>query len=181
MQLFEVFGEIIIRDQGARDSLSNLDRLVDRAQAGIHQFGSNLMEIGGRLSNFGNSLIENVSKPLINLAKDSIFTASDIKEAFNVIDVTFGKNANEVVKWSEGLLNDFGLVKLESMNYVGSMGAMLKSSGLSASASENMSKKLVELAGDFSSFYNLGHEATWEKIRSGISGKKLLRLLEIAS
>lgn len=171
MQIFEVFGDIVLRDHNIESRLNRIDDAVNRAQAGIQQFGANIMQIGSNMMSFGNMLFENVSKPILNVAKDSVMLASDLQESFNVVNQTFGKSANEVIKWSTTLLDKYGMVQLESINYVGSMGAMLKSSGLNAKASKNMSERLVELTGDMSSFYNLSHEETWEKIRSGISGE----------
>ena len=55
--------------------------------------------------------------------------------------------------------------------YTGTLGAMLKSSGVAQDSIVGMSEDLVGLTGDFASFYNLDHETAFEKIRSGISGE----------
>lgn len=171
MQIFEVFGDLIFRDHDTRERLHNLLNTVDRVQAGFQQFGANVMNIGSRISGFGSMMYDNVTVPIINVVRDSIMMRSDLTESFNVIDTVFGKSSNEVKSWSDSLMNDFGLTKLRALDYVGSMGAMLESSGLNAKQTKNFSKSLVELTGDMSSFYNLSHEEVWEKIRAGISGE----------
>lgn len=171
MQIFDVFGDITLRDNDAEGRLLRLNSVVDNARERMANLGNAMSNIGSGLMNVGSSITQNFTMPIVNAVKDSIIVASDLNEAYNVVDTTFGNSSNEVKDWSKNLMESFGLVQLEAINYVGSMGAMLKSSGLSADASQEMSQRLVELTGDMSSFYNLGHEETWEKLRAGISGE----------
>jgi len=97
--------------------------------------------------------------------------ASDLNEVQNVVDVTFGTNASQINQWSKAALNAFGLSELQAKQFTGSMGAMLKSSGIASEQIVSMSGNMAGLAGDFASFYNLEHQEAWEKIRSGISGE----------
>ena len=158
MQIFDLFGEVSIQGDG-------------KVNSALNKIGDTLTNVGGKMMAFGGVLTAGVTLPIIGLIGKSVMLKSDLEESFNVVNVTFGKNADKVTEWSKSLLNDYGLVQLETMQYVGSMGAMLKSSGLSADAAQEMSQRLVELTGDMSSFYNLSHEETWEKIRSGIAGE----------
>lgn len=171
MQIFEVFGDIVLRDNGAMSQLNRLDNAVERVQAGMQQFGSNMMNIGSQLTGFGTNMWNSVSVPILNVIKDSVMMRSNLTESFNVVDTVFGKSSGEVKKWSGTLMDGFGMTKLMALDYVGSMGAMLEASGLNTKQTKDFSKKLVELTGDMSSFYNLSHEETWEKIRAGISGE----------
>jgi hypothetical protein len=171
MQIFEVFGDVILNDPGVANTLRNISRAVDHANQRFTQLSNMAANVGSSLMQLGSRMTQNVTKPILNVVKDSVMLASDLNEAYNVVDTTFKKNAAQVKDWSKNLLDDFGLVQLEAINYVGSMGAMLKSSGIGATAARLMSQNLVELTGDMSSFYNLSHEETWEKIRAGISGE----------
>lgn len=105
------------------------------------------------------------------LAAKGIDLASDLNEVENVVNVAFGDNAQKIKDWASSASNAFGLSKLEAENMTGSMGAMLKSMGLTADQTVTMSEGLAGLAGDFSSFYNLEHDEAWEKIRAGIAGE----------
>jgi hypothetical protein len=171
MQVFEVFGDLIFRDGDTENRLRRISSVVDSAQEKMVNIGNAMSNVGQGLMDLGSRMTQSFTVPIINAVKDSINLASDLGEAYNVVDVTFGKNSDRVKDWSKSLMDSFGLVQLESINYVGSMGAMLKSSGFTAEASEEMAKKIVELTGDMSSFYNLSHEETWEKLRSGIAGE----------
>ena len=111
------------------------------------------------------------TKQLIDFGKAAIGLASDLDEVQNVVDVTFKEMANNVNVWSKSVLHQFGLSELSAKKFSSTMGAMLKSSGISGKAVLDMSKTLTELTADMASFYNLEHEATFNKIRSGISGE----------
>lgn len=98
-------------------------------------------------------------------------SASDLSEAQNVVQQTFKNSSDDVLAWSKTMAESAGISETAATKYVGSMGAMLKSSGLSEDAAASMAEKMVQLTGDMSSFYNLEHDDAWEKIRSGIAGE----------
>src|SRR4030043_660668 len=158
MQIFDLLGTLTIEG-------------VDQAGSKLQSLGFSIENVGNNISNLGSKLYDSISKPIMGIIEKSVMLASDLTEVQNVVDTTFGAEAESVTKWADTLLESYGMVKLESMQYVGSMGAMLQSSGLSTKASEDMSKKLVQLTGDMSSFYNLKHDEVWEKIRAGIAGE----------
>lgn len=97
--------------------------------------------------------------------------ASNLTEVQNVVDVTFGHSAGVVNKWAKDAATSFGMAELDALKFNGTIGAMLKSMQLSGPAVLEMSTTLTGLTGDFASFYNLDHEAAFEKIRAGISGE----------
>lgn len=105
--------------------------------------------------------------------KQSIDLASSLVEVQNVVDTTFGKGASQINAWSNTALKSFGLSQLQAKQFTGTLGAMMKSSGITGDSLINMSQNLTGLAGDFASFYNLPIEDAFEKIRSGISGETM--------
>ena len=163
-ELFRMAGNVVLNTSEAIAGLSNVENRATRA-------GAVLSKVGEKMASAGKALTMGVTLPIVAALGKSVMLASDLAESANVVNVTFGKSAKEVTAWSKTLNEKFGLTQLEAMKYVGSMGAMLKSSGLTAKASKDMSKNLVELTGDISSFYNLGHDEAWEKIRAGIAGE----------
>lgn len=155
------------------NSLRNAENTLTRINRSVKKFSSSMKATG-------RNLTLGLTVPIVGLIGKSVMLASDLKESMNVVSETFKDSSKSVISWAGTLNESYGLVKLEAMQYVGSMGAMMKSTGLSEKASEGMSKKLVELAGDMSSFYNLEHDEVWEKIRSGISGQTMpLKILGI--
>lgn len=105
------------------------------------------------------------------VGQKGLMLASDLKEVQNVVDVSFGKSSKIVDAWAKTTNENYGLAELQAKRFAGSMGAMLKSSGLAENVFTDMSMKLAGLAGDFASFYNLSHDEAWEKIRSGMAGE----------
>ena len=110
-------------------------------------------------------------KTLVNFGKASIEMASDLQEVQNVVDVVFGESANQINNFAKTAITQYGLSELSAKKYASTMGAMLKSMGLSQEATVDMSQSITALAGDMASFYNLSGDDAFNKIRSGISGE----------
>jgi len=105
------------------------------------------------------------------IAKTGLETASNLAEVQNVVDVTYGASAARINQWSRELLQSHGLAELSAKKYSSTIGAMLKSAGVSGDEMMVMSQNLTMLTGDMASFYNLGADEMFAKIRAGISGE----------
>jgi hypothetical protein len=112
-----------------------------------------------------------IGAAMVFAAKKGLDLASDLTEVQNVVDVTFGQNANAINVWAKNAKRDFGLSELAAKQFNGTMGAILKSTGIADDHITTMSKTMAGLSADFASFYNLKSEEAFEKIRSGISGE----------
>lgn len=144
---------------------NNFDRGLSAMQHQVDKFGSTLKKLAGTVAlAFGTAA-------LVNFGKESLMLASDIEEVQNVIDVTFGRGAKQIEEFAKSAAEAYGLSELSAKQYTGTMGAMLKSSGLAVGAAQEMSIALTGLTGDLASFYNLDTDTAFEKIRSGISGE----------
>jgi len=144
------------------------------AEKGVKQLEGSLEKVGSKISSIAKTAAKGVTVAtgaLGALGLKSIGVASDLAEIQNVVDVTFGEGANTINDWAKTTKESFGLSELQAKKYSSTLGAMLKSSGLTTEASLEMSMAMAELTADMSSFYNLSHEETFEKIRAGISGE----------
>lgn len=112
-----------------------------------------------------------VARKAFDVVKSGIDYASDLAEVQNVVDVSFGNSADSINSWAKEALNAYGMNEVTAKRYAGTIGAMLKSSGLAGDSIVDMSKDLSGLAGDVASFYNLDLDEAFTKIRSGISGE----------
>ena len=108
---------------------------------------------------------------VIEFGKAAIDVASDLIEVQNVVDVTFKEMAQDVNIFSKNALKEFGLSELSAKQYTSTMGAMLKSSGITGEAVKDMSIEMSKLTADMASFYNLDSDVAFSKIRAGISGQ----------
>lgn len=113
-----------------------------------------------------------IGEMLISLGKESVQLASDLEEVQNVVDVTFGSaGASKIDAWAKNAGSQFGLTETQAKKFTSTLGAMMKSAGLSGSEITDMSTDLAGLAADMASFYNLDFDTAFQKIRSGISGE----------
>ena len=134
-------------------------------------FGGIASGMGVSLASFGKlALIGLAIRELYKFGKASIEVASDLVEVQNVVDVTFGSMASEVNDFASKSIKQFGLSELSAKKYASTMGAMLKSSGISGSGAKDMSIDLAKLSADMASFYNLENDVAFDKIMSGMSG-----------
>lgn len=140
------------------------DKFTDEIEESASEMGSLGKIASGIGIYFGLSELKNQVSTAINYA-------SDLQEVQNVVDVAFGSSAKRIDEWANTTLEAFGINELSAKKYAGTMGAMLKSSGLAGDEVADMSMKISELAGDMASFYNLEGEDAFNKLRSGISGE----------
>lgn len=148
------------REELARASAA-LDQLEDHTNKSADAFSRLAKAIG----------LVMIARKALDTIKTGIDYASDLAEVQNVVDVTFGSATEAINSWSKECLAAYGMNEVSAKRYAGTIGAMLKSSGLAGDAIVDMSKDMVGLAGDMASFYNLDLETAFEKIRSGISGE----------
>lgn len=102
----------------------------------------------------------------------AIDMASDLEEVQNVVDVTFGESgAKKIDDWSKKAASQFGLTELQAKKFSSTLGAMMKSSGMTGDEVVTLSEDLAGLAADMASFYNLDFDTAFAKIRAGMSGE----------
>jgi len=176
----EDIGALIVRIEA---DISDLTNNFNKVSGKIETAGKSAISFGdvlkanvlsgailGGLKIMGN-LIGSAADKLIGFAKSGIEVASNLQEVQNVVDTTFGESASAIDKFAKSAATNFGLSELSAKQFSGTMGAMLKSTGLAGDAVTEMSTNLSGLAGDMASFYNLDAEDAFNKLRSGISGE----------
>ena len=112
-----------------------------------------------------------IGKALLDIGKAAVSAASDLEEVQNVVDVTFGDGASKIEAWAKNAGTQFGLTETQAKRFTSTLGAMMKSAGLTGSEIVDMSTDMAGLAADMASFYNLDFDTAFQKIRSGISGE----------
>ncbi|MDE7289782.1 MAG: hypothetical protein K2N71_09840, partial [Oscillospiraceae bacterium] len=155
--------------ENATNEVENLGNAIEGAGQQTITFGDILK--ANILSDLIRAGINKIKNSVMDFAQQGIELASNLTEVQNVVDVTFGDGAQEIYKWADAAAESFGMSSLAAQEYNGTMGAMLKSMGLTDDKVKEMSMDMVGLAGDMASFYNLPIEQAFQKIRSGISGE----------
>lgn len=158
------FRELDIASNSVSHIRVNSDGLVE-LDTEVRQAENSFRSLGGVIAGLGLGYL------IKEQFSSAVEYASDLTEVQNVVDVAFGETSQKINEWAEGTIDSVGLSELSAKQYAGTMGAMLKSSGLAGEAVDEMSMSITELAGDMASFYNLDTDVAFEKIRSGISGE----------
>ena len=141
----------------------------DAAKQSADNIGNNFSSMLKKLT--AGFTAAKIGKALLDIGKEAIQAASDLQEVQNVVDTTFGDNANQIEKWAKNAGTQFGLTETQAKRFTSTMGAMLKSMGMSGNQIVDISTDLSGLAADMASFYNLDFDEAFQKIRSGISGE----------
>ena len=169
-------GELTKKNEDASDSTEELGNSTK-------ELGNQMDDAGKKAASFGDIFKANILSDLVmdgvrklkdefvDFAKEGIELASDLTEVQNVVDVTFGDSSGTINNWAKQAATSFGMSELAAKQYTGTLGAMLKSQGITSDSVVQLSTDLVGLAGDIASFYNLDVETAFKKIRSGMSGE----------
>lgn len=142
-------------DQAAGEATKDID----------DSFASMAKKVAGYIS------AAKVGQMMLDWGKAAVEAASDLREVQNVVDVTFGDGAKQIESWAKTAGQQFGLTETQAKKFTSTLGAMMKSAGMSGDEIIGMSTDLAGLAADMASFYNLDFETAFQKIRSGISGE----------
>lgn len=153
---------------------SGINRAFQQTQSQMQGFQAGVstsMSKIGKAFKIGLGLVS--ARAIIGFGKDVTKVASDLTEVQNVVDVTFGSMASSINEFSRTSIDSFGLSELASKKYASTMGAMMKSSGITGDAVVDMSLDLTKLTADMASFYNLQNDEAFTKIMSGMSGMSM--------
>lgn len=142
---------------------------LNEQSSGIKKSLENAFSVS--IGNIFSDIAQETARYMLDFAKESVSIASSLQEVQNVVDVTFGDGANQLEQWAKGARTQFGLTELQAKQYASTMGAMLKSMGMTETQAYDMSTAMAGLAADMASFYDIDFDEAFSKIRSGISGE----------
>lgn len=108
---------------------------------------------------------------IISGIKKSIDVRSDVTEAQNVIDVTFGRYKDLVEDMAKTSIRDFGISELAVKNTAGRYQAMGTAAGIARKEMAKMSVTLTGLSADMASFYNQSQEDVAKSLQSVFTGE----------
>lgn len=108
---------------------------------------------------------------ILGIGAASIKAASDQGEALNKSRVIFGQSADDIEAWARTGAEAFGLSTTASLDAAASFGQIVQNAGFAVDKSADMSKALVQLAGDMASFNNTDPSEMLDKLRSGLAGE----------
>lgn len=153
-----------------KSATSSASRMLESSFSGIgkrsaQQFASPFKGIGRKIAGLvGTAAIVSFTKSCIELG-------SNLTEVQNVVDTSF-KTMNESVNtFAKSAMTEFGLSETVAKKYMGTIGAMNNAFGFTEKASLDMAKSVTGLAGDVASFYNMGSDEAFTKLKSIWTGE----------
>ena len=146
--------------------LQNMKRMVEKA--------------GKDFESYGKKMSLTLSAPLAALGAAAIKYGSDYEESLNKADVAFKGSSFEVRNFAKTTLESFGIAEGSALDMSAQFGDMGTSMGLTTSKASTMSRSLVGLAGDLSSFKNIGIEQATTALNGIFTGEtESLKMLGI--
>ena len=103
--------------------------------------------------------------------KDCIEVGSNVTEVQNVVDTAFGDLSHQADLWASNAMTNFGLSELSAKKYMGVFGQMSNAMGITGQAALDMAENVTGLTGDVASFYNLGTNEAYTKLKSIWTGE----------
>ena len=141
---------------------AEMKKAIDRAKElnGLQfdQLIGSLNKAGADITKLGKNMTTFVTAPIVALGAAGFKLSSDMTESIGKVDVVFGNSALAIQKWSDTTLKSFGIANMTALDMAAGFGDMTTSMGFSQKQAAEMSKTLVELAGDVASFKNIGLE-----------------------
>lgn len=152
------------------DSFSDMSKgIAKEAKSGADSVENSFVSMAKKVATAFS--LAKIGQAVVDFGKQAIEAASNLSEVQNVVDVTFGDSASTIESWAKQAGTQFGLTETQAKQFTSTLGAMMKSAGVSGNEIVQMSTDLAGLAADMASFYNLDFETAFQKIRSGISGE----------
>lgn len=182
--VFEITGDNSKIKKSLQDTTKEIDTESKKWDTSVDDSSGKISDslIGAFKNVVASAAFVKITQMLISLGAEGIQVASDLEEVQNVVDVTFGKEgAQKIEAWANEAGRNFGLTELQAKRYSSTLGAMMKSSGMTEDQIADMSMNLAGLAADMASFYNLDFDTAFSKIQSGMAGMSMpLRQLGIS-
>jgi len=130
-----------------------------------------LKAAGSSITSAGQGLSLAVTAPLMAAGGAAVKLATDTNEAINKVEVAFKDNAQAIKDWSDSTLERFGIAQGTALDMAATYGDMATGMGLNTEQAEVMSKTLVGLAGDLSSFKNIKIDIADAALKSVFTGE----------
>lgn len=150
-----------------KDLPNNVQLLGEKMQTA----GEKIKGVGEGIKGVGTTLTTHITAPIVGAGAAAVKLASDYEENLNKVDVAFGKNAEEVKAWAETATTQFGLSQNAALEATSLFGDMGTSMGLSTDEAAAMSTNLAGLAGDLSSFKNVGIDQAMTALNGVFTGE----------
>lgn len=144
--------------KGADGSVQGLQRTGERVTGALKGLG---IAAAGLFS----------TQVIADFVTDAIGAASDLNETVSKARAVFGDSANAAIRFGDTAAESLGQSKRQAIEAVATFGNLFVAMGIGQQKSLDLSKNIVQLATDLSSFNNVPVAETLEALRSGLVGE----------
>lgn len=146
------------------EQLKNNNRILEEARQKMEKFSSSAEKVG-------QTLTVGVTAPILAAGTAAYKMSSDLTEAINKADATFGRQAKDIQEWSKQSLESMGMARSTALDAAALYGDMATSMDVPTKAAAEMSKTLVSLSADLASFKNVSIEQAQNALSGVFTGE----------
>lgn len=174
----KVIIEVDAEDKGFRDSLTwakkaavEASKELEQSGKSITSVGKSISDVGEKISKIGTSMTKYITTPVLAAGTAAVKFASDYNENLNKVDASFKDSADVVKEWAKTATEQFGLSESAALEATSLFGDMGTSMGLTTEQAAEMAISLTGLAGDLSSFKNIGIDQAMTALKGVFTGE----------
>lgn len=135
------------------------------------KLSSMAVAIGTAAGNLATSAIESAVSAISGFFAKGIAGAMDLGESQSKLNVVFGESGVAITKTADDMAKAFGTSKQSILDGASAIGLIAKGAGQSKEEAAALSNRMVKLAADAESMYNVPLSLALEKIRAGLVGE----------
>lgn len=158
--------EIIETEQNLR----NLEKTASKSNATISGISAAADKVSSTASGVSKATAP-ITAAAIGIGAAAFKMASDMEESVNKVNVAFGDSAEAVTAFAESSLQSFGIAEGTALEMASTFGDMGTSMGLTQKDAADMAVSLTGLAGDLSSFKNIGVDQAMTALNGIFTGE----------
>lgn len=158
-------------EEQAKSAAKSLGDKMQEAGEKVKKAGEAVSGAGDKISSVGKGLTKSLTVPLAAAGTAAVKFASDYEENLNKVEASFKGNAREVKEWAKTATESFGMSESAALEATSLFGDMGTSMGLTTKEAASMSTSLAGLAGDLSSFKNLGIDEAMTALKGVFTGE----------
>lgn len=153
-----------VDDTGVRQKLASIDAAFKNAAQRVDGVSRAMVDVGKKATMF-------LTLPIVGAGVASVKAFTDLGEAVNAVNVTFGKGSEALIKYAETAATSVGLSKRAFLQAAVPIGASLQNVGYSAEEASEQTIMITKRAADMASVFNVDVSEALLAVQSGLRGE----------
>jgi len=170
-RLYAEVGQYIDQMRKAKGVAGEIVDANSKAGKSAAEMADKFNAAGKKMQDAGKWMSTRLTAPIVAGAALSVKAASDLDEAMSATNEVFGTQTQAMSDWADEAAVAFGMSKREALDSSTGLGAMFDAMDLGEPLAADMSRTMIELAGDLGSFRNEDPSDVLIALRSGLVGE----------